>query len=150
MTQAQNQSIENHNYAVSSYYQNKNIHDQWQAQQDSQNRLDAEETEKWDREATPGRLSSSQLERGTGIIHWPPLLRDKAFNDPRYQLDQLFHSRTPDNSGADSDNYVQISKYSDAMHTILKGMIKDLPPATYVAASHFIRSLNYEGQFAAK
>jgi hypothetical protein len=150
LTQARSQSIENHNYAVSSYYQNKNIHDQYMAEQAAKTRLSEGEAEQIAQEATPGRLTSAQLDRANGIIHWPPFLRDKAFSDVRFKLDQAYHVRTPDNSGADSDNYIEIKKDCDAMHDILKGMINDVPPATYIAASHFIRSLSYEGQFAAK
>jgi hypothetical protein len=150
LTQARSQSIDNHNYAVSSYYQNKNIHDQYMAEQDAKTRLSEGEAEKIALEATPGRLTSAQLDRANGIIHWPPLLRDKAFSDVRYKLDQAYHVRTPDNSGVDSDNYIEIKKDCDQMHNILKGMVNDVPPATYIAASHFIRSLSYEGQFAAR
>jgi hypothetical protein len=98
----------------------------------------------------PARLSSAEFDRATGVIHWPPLLRDKQFSDARLKLDQLYHVRTPDNSGVDSDNYIDIKKNCDAMHDILKGMIKQVPPESFIAASHFIRSLSYEGQFAAK
>jgi len=82
--------------------------------------------------------------------HWPPLLRDKQFSDVRYKLDQLFHNRTPDNSGVESDNYVKIKKACEAMQAILDGMIHDLPNETWLPADHFIKSLEYEGRFAAK
>jgi hypothetical protein len=150
MTQAANQSIENHNYAVSSYYNNQKIHDQFMADEEAKDKGDVARTEYFDRNIEPGRLTSAQLDRATGVINWPPLLRDKQFSDSRRKLDQLYHARTPANSGVDSDNYVNITQACDAMKDVLKGMIKDVPPETYIAASHFIKSLSYEGQFAAK
>jgi hypothetical protein len=36
------------------------------------------------------------------------------------------------------------------MQAILDGMIGQLPAETSIAAGHFIRSLAYEGRFAAK
>ena len=98
----------------------------------------------------PGRLSSGQIDRSANVIHWPPLLRDAKFHDPRCQLDQLFHNRTPDNSGADSDSYLKIKQSCTAMQAILDGMIDQLPGTTWCDANHFIKSLEYEGQFAAK
>jgi hypothetical protein len=60
----------------------------------------------------------------------------------------LYHARTPDNSGADSDNYVAIHQNCEAMQKILNGMVQNLPASTWCAAHHFIKSLDYEGRFA--
>jgi len=150
LTQSAHQSIENQNYAVSSYYQNKKVHDQWQQQQNDKGRVTESEAEFFAKELEPGRLSAAQFDRSIKVIHWPPLLRDKQFSKVRLNLDLLFHNRTPDNSGADSDNYNEIKTNCDAMHEILKGMIKELAMPEYVAANHFIKSVSYEGMFAAQ
>jgi len=149
LSQTQHQSMENHNFAVSSYYQNKDVHEQYMKSHE-QPRLTTEQLDKIAEKAGPGRLSSTQFDRSTNVIQWPALLRDSQFSDLRYKVDKLFHDRTPDESGADSDNYVNIKQACDAMHQMLHGMIKDLPPVTYIAADHFIRSLAYEGRFAAQ
>ena len=149
MEQASHQSIENHNFAVQSYYNNRNIHDQYMLAQYSKDHVNQSEANYFAQELSPGRLSAAQIDRATGVIHWPPLLRDKQFSDARYKLDQLFHNRTPSNSGADSDNYGNIKKACDAMEKTLDSM-KELASEEYIGANHFIRSLSYEGQFAAK
>jgi hypothetical protein len=147
----QGQLMENHDYAISSYYQNREVHDAYQAEQLKLHPpLTQEQANHWAQELSAGRLSTAQFDRSTNVIHWPPLLRDKRFTDPRCQLDRLFHNRTPNNSGVDSDSYVQIKQTCDAMQAILDGMINQLPPETSIAAGHFIRSLSYEGRFAAK
>jgi len=147
LSQTQHQSIENHNYAVSSYYQNKEVHDQYEAAHRAP-QLTPEQLKKIAEKAGPGRLSSTQLERATNVIQWPALLRDSDYFAVRSKLDQLFHKRTPDNSGADSDNYVEIHKNCEAMRKILDGKVRELPMPTFCAAEHFIRSVDYEGQFA--
>ena len=149
MEQASHQSIENHNFAVQSYYTNINIHDQYMAGVYAKDKVSPSEAQFFARELSPGRLSAAQIDRVNGVIHWPPLLRDKQFSDARYKLDQLFHNRTPSNSGADSDNYGDIKKACDSMEKILDSM-KELASEEYIGANHFIRSLSYEGQFAAK
>jgi hypothetical protein len=142
--------MENHNFAISSYYQNKDVHDAYQAEQLKLHPpLTQAQSNQWAKEMEPGRLSAGQFDRSARVIHWPSLLRDAKFHGPRCQLDQLFHVRTADNSGVDSDNYVQITKACDAMHAILNGMVSELPGSTWCAANHFIKSLAYEGRFTA-
>jgi hypothetical protein len=150
-TAAQGQAMENHNFAISSYYRNKEVHDAYEAEQRKRfPPLTQEQANRIAQEMGPGRLSAGQFDRSSNVIHRPPLLRDKKFSDLRYQLDQLFHHRTPDNSGLDSDSYVKIKKACDAMQAILDGMVDQLPADTSIAAGHFIRSLAYEGRSAAK
>jgi hypothetical protein len=149
LSATQTQSIENHNLAVNSYYQNKEVHDQYEAEQRSLHPpLTAEQQEDINKRMQPGRLSTAQFDRSTNLIHWPALLRDAQFSDVRYQIDQLFHNRTPDNSGVDSDTYVQIKQNCEAMDAVLKKRIQELPANTYMAAYHFIQSVEYEARFA--
>ena len=147
--QTAHQSMENHNYAVHSYYANKDAHDKWMAEHRDPN-ISEEELKKIAKDAEPGPLSSSQYSRDHDMIHWPPLLRDKAFSESRRKLDHLFHERTADNSGVDSDNYGEIQAACKEMHATLKGMIHQLQPMTYMAADHFIKSLAYEAEFPPK
>ncbi len=147
LSQTQHQSIENHNYAVSSYYQNKEVHDQYEAAH-REPQLTMEQLKQIAQKAGPGRLSSTQFDRATNVIQWPALLRDNDFFAVRSKLDHLFHERTPDNSGADSDNYVNIHQNCEAMRKTLDGKVRELPMQTFCAADHFIRSVDYEGQFA--
>jgi hypothetical protein len=95
----------------------------------------------------PGRLTPSQYDPTNRVIHWPPLLRDKAFSDVRYQLDRLFDERTPDNSGLNTENYNQIKRQCDAMLGILARMIDQLNAEEFVVACGFIKALQDESRF---
>ncbi len=142
---------ENHNFAVNSYYANKDQHDQWVAAH-RQKQLSPEEQARLGKMIEPGRLSTAQFDRSTNVINWPALLRDSDFSTQRQALDHLFHDRTPDNSGVDSDNSVQISAACAAMKDTLGVKLRkeNLPSMTFCAAQHFIESIAYEGTFAVK
>ncbi len=148
-SQTAHQSIENHNFAVNSYYANKDAHDKYMAEH-QEKAITQEEANKIEKENEPGRLSTAQFDADNSLIHWPPILRDKAFTKSRQKLDHLFHERTPGNSGVDSDSYGEIKAACDEMHNTLRGMIGKLQPMTYIAAEHFIKSLAYEGEFPPK
>jgi hypothetical protein len=149
--QTDHQSIENHNTAVNSYYANREVHNQYV---DAHRRgpVSPEEAAKFAKIAAPGRLSDVQFDRTTNVINWPGLLRDPEFAKSREKLDHLFNDRTPDNSGADSNNYVQTTKTCNEMRDTLGKVLRKekLPAVTFCAADHFIKSLDYESRFAAK
>jgi len=143
------QSMQNHNYAVNSYYANKDVHDKYMKEHQGP-QITQEEIDKLAKDAQPGRLDPAQYNPSNSLIHWPPLLRDKAFTKSRNKIDHLFDARTPGNSGVDSDSYGEIQNACKEMHATLRGMIKTLQPMTYVAAEHFIKSLAYEAEFPPK
>lgn len=141
---------ENHNYAVNSYYANKDEHDAYVAAH-REKPMTAEERAKVQNAADPGRLSSAQFDRSTHVITWPALLRDPNFADTRQKLDHLFDERTPANSGAASDNYLAIKQASDDMMKELDTRLRkdNLPAHTFIICEHFINSVAYEASFTA-
>lgn len=149
--QTAHQVTQNHNYAVQSYYGNKDAHEEY-VDAHRKNLPNAEELRARNKAAEPGRLSSTQFDRSTNIIHWPALLRESDFTDERQALDQLFHEQTADNSGADSENFVQIHQQCDAMFKTLGVKLRKekLPSITFIGTEHFIKSLDYEGRFAVR
>ncbi len=98
--------------------------------------------------AAPHRLTASQYDRTHRIINWPLELRDPKFDDVRFQLDKLFHERTPQNSGDGSDNFKAIAQACNQMEEILKTDIRVLRPMQYIQVLQFIHSLAYEARFA--
>ncbi|SFI07623.1 hypothetical protein [Planctomicrobium piriforme] len=97
--------------------------------------------------AAPHRLSEDQFDQKNNMIHWPMVLRDSMFDEDRYTLDQLFHQRTPDNSGADSDNCAAVEKACDSMLKDVGKDINNLNIDQFITAKHFITSLAYEAKF---
>lgn len=150
MSQTRQQSIENHNFAVQSMQQNVMAGQQFQDYERSRTSkpLTGEEAHRLALQLEPGRLSSAQIDRSANIIHWPPILRDKQFSETRYKIDQLYHQRTPANSGEASDNYGQIERACDAMQSKLHDQIDQMPAESYMVCYHFIKSLAYEARFA--
>jgi hypothetical protein len=98
--------------------------------------------------AAPHRLTTSQYDRTHRIITWPLELRDPKFDDVRFQLDKLFHERSPQNSGEGSDNAKAIAQACNQMEEILKTDIRVLRPMQYIQVMQFIHSLAYEARFA--
>tara|TARA_R110002073_G_scaffold172563_7_gene329740 strand:- start:8129 stop:8944 length:816 start_codon:yes stop_codon:yes gene_type:complete len=142
---------ENHNYAVNSYYANREARDRYVAAHREAPPTE-QELEAFGKSAEPGRLSNAQFDRSTNVIHWPGLLRDSDFTSDRQALDHLFHDRTPDDSGSMSASYGQIQKACDSMMKTLgkKDMKEHMPTVTFIGCEHFIKSLAYEGSFAVK
>ena len=120
---ARHQGIENHSYAVDNYYNNKRLHNQYEAEVEA-GRAPGPRAAFIARATNPGRLTAHQFDRATKVINWPPLLRDSEFTAERTTLDQLFDQRTPDNSGAASDNYEDIQKQCDAVKKKLGEMLR--------------------------
>jgi hypothetical protein len=58
--------------------------------------------------------------------------------------------RTPNDSGSASNNYIRIDLACDTMKDELQELLvkESLPNVTYLAARHFIESLDYEATFA--
>lgn len=95
----------------------------------------------------PRRLRNDQFNTVTGAINWPDILKRPELAAERGQLDQLFASRTVDDSGVGSENYHDVQVAIHAMQTKLHDEIKDLSPAEYLAGITFIDSLAFESRF---
>jgi hypothetical protein len=98
--------------------------------------------------SAPHRLNAMQYDRANHLINWPMTLRAPQFADVRYQLDKLFHERSPGNSGEKSPSANAIHEACQQMQDILKKEILELHPMEYIAAQQFIDSLAYEARFS--
>jgi hypothetical protein len=99
------------------------------------------------RQAAPTRLASYQLWARPGYVRWPSLLLHAEYADVRTLLDHLVAQRSPADSGAGSQNCVDIQQGVDRFKTALNSQIKQYKPADYIAAKKFLDSLAYEVQF---
>lgn len=97
--------------------------------------------------AAPHRLTPAQFDRQTGVITWPGVLRDSRYDADRYEIDKLFHERTPENSGAGSENCAAIEKATNRLLADVGKDINNLDVDEYITARHFITSLAYEARF---
>ncbi|HZN34796.1 MAG TPA: hypothetical protein VFB80_13300 [Pirellulaceae bacterium] len=101
------------------------------------------------RSAAPERLSSYQLWIKPGYVRWPSLLLAIDYSEPRSQIDYLLVRRTPADSGAGSQNCVDLQQQIDTLRLALQGRMRTYKPADYLAARKFLDSLAYEVQFPA-
>jgi hypothetical protein len=104
----------------------------------------------FNRSRTPGRLSPGEWDPSHDIFAWPQSLAGADFADDREQIASLFAVRDadPHSAGLGSENYREIKRHVNAMNDHLHAKIKELSPDEYIAASKFLKSLEYEARFA--
>lgn len=164
MHEANAQAEVTHQQAVTSYLQNKNLAQQTtiemadrrrKAANDQIARMRQEEQQRiatyhksLDQMAAAHRLTAAQFDMSRGVLHWPFCLRGSEYADLREKIDQLYASRTPEDSGQNSDNYGPIKQACDQMLAIVKTEVKKgMQINDFVTAQHFISSIEYESRF---
>jgi len=96
----------------------------------------------------PDRLDPSQLWIKPGYLRWPSMLRQTDYAAPRGRIDLLFTQRSPDDSGAGSQNSVDIQIQIDELKATLVSNMKRYKSADYLAARKFLEGLSVEAQHA--
>ena len=137
--------IENSNLYVKTYFENKEINRQYREKYASAPPTE----ERWARitaASLPDRLSESQYDPNTGKLVWPHILRGEEYAAFRKRVDELFASRTPDNSGDGSPSQREIANLIDGMKMLLKSNIDTVSLSQYGNAKMFLVSLDYEAQ----
>jgi hypothetical protein len=99
------------------------------------------------RHAAPTRLSSYQLWSKPGYVRWPSMLLHNDYAEIRSQIDRLCRERSPADSGAGSQNCVDLQLNVDRFRTALNARIKAYKPADYIVAKKFLDSLALEATF---
>jgi len=97
------------------------------------------------------RLTAQQMDVNTGVLHWPFVLRSPQYADLRKQIDKLWDSRTPADSGQNSSSYDPIQQACKQMMELVKKEVHSgMPVNDFVTAKHFISSIEYEAGFPVK
>lgn len=145
LQEAARRNIENHHLYVQKYIQNQELTRQYRERY----RASAPTPEQWQRiteAALPDRLTEDQLDPISGQLTWPHILRTDEYKAYRDRIDQLFSSRTPDNSGDGSPAQRELDTLIDGMKLLLKSNIHTVSLSQYSSAKWFLRSLAYEAQ----
>lgn len=143
--EANRRRIENHHVYVRNYFENKEINRQYRLKYASS----PPTKEQWaevTQAALPDRLTPEQYDAATGKLVWPHILRTDEYAAFRERIDELFASRTPDNSGDGSPSQRELATLIDGMALLLKSNIDSVTASQYGAAKWFLRSLDYEAQ----
>ena len=93
-------------------------------------------------EGIPVPLSPSQVDPVSGKIEWPTLLQTEPYAPQRTELDELVAKRAT----LGGLGYPDQEKAHDAIDTMMatmKGQIREVPSALYVASRNFLSSLLY-------
>ncbi len=93
----------------------------------------------------PRRLTTGELNPVTGQIAWPSLLMESEFAGNRDQLDRLFAQRAL-RVNLSAGEYMTLDESVDQMQQQLSQRIQQYPADLYIAASRFLRGLNYEAK----
>lgn len=142
LAEAHRKWLENREAAVESYYETRQRAAEWR-QAERGPRPDAETIARLARARRPDRLGPDQLERLTGRLHWPVLLRSEAFTDVRSELELLFDRRAY-RQYLDTREYLRVRELSGAMQTSLTERIREVPANDYIQAKRFLESVVYE------
>jgi len=100
------------------------------------------------------RLTPAELNRATGEIVWPKLLRATEYAGLRSQLDELFRQRA-DYGGGPVDAPVD-AEIVDLVKALIRDLQRNLrrmsddERAAYMTAQKFLRGMKYEGEFTAR
>lgn len=145
LQQANRLRIENHHLYVRKYLENKELNRQYREKYASV----PPNKEQWARitaASLPDRLREDQFDPATGELVWPHILRQAEYAAIRERVDELFASRTPDNSGDGSPLQRELASLVDGMQMLLKNNSSSMSSAQFAAANWFLKSLQYEAQ----
>jgi hypothetical protein len=146
LTEAQKKYIDNRDQWTNTYFQMREANRMYRARERGE-RPSMEDMVRYAQAGKPQQLSPSELDSVTGQINWPALLQDDRFAAHRSDLEKLFLTRAQQGALALEDRS-QIRKTTDAMLNELRGLVRDVPQADYIAARRFIESLAFEGTAA--
>lgn len=98
----------------------------------------------------PARLNDEQLNTNTGVLNWPPALKEAEFASERDKLESLFAERAddPGKSGLGTRNYREVQRTLADLHDKLHDEISQISPDAYIAATKFLKNVGYEARFA--
>lgn len=98
--------------------------------------------------SVPDRLTPEQVDQSSGKLVWPHILRMDEYKAVRDRIDELFVSRTPENSGNGSPVQRELDTLIDAMRAILKANSDKVSVSQFADANWFLVTLDYEVKFS--
>jgi hypothetical protein len=94
----------------------------------------------------PKKLSAAEFNLETGEITWPHILRQSEYSPICKEINEVFASRTFENSGDGSPTHLQLTKLTKALAALLRENINAMSAEQYIYASEFVRSINLEAK----
>ncbi len=145
--QARSQYIDNRLKATQTYFDMKRYNRQYREETDKP-RPTSEQLFRLAKEATPRKLSPSELDPVSGKVNWPAILTTDQYATYRDSLDALFAQRASASGKIDVQQFQEIRQTIRAMREELASRIRDIPPQVFSSANAFLRQLEHEAQLA--
>jgi hypothetical protein len=141
MTEAQKNAIQNQQLGAETYFQMQRMNQAYKKEQRSPPPT-KEQMARWARDAAPKPVAYNEVNPATGKVSWPDVLLQDSFAPQHSNLDQLLAKKATYGSLSFSDQ-MEARKTIEAMHSVLRSQIKNIPPQQYMDSYNFLRSLVY-------
>lgn len=146
LEQTRTLALENELKATKTFYEKRQLHDEFQKQRSPQPTSPGERV-RTSKAPVLARPASFEFDSRRGKVYWPEVFLSEEFSDARANLDALFaqrHDLTAKSSGSIAG---QVNAITAEMTEQLREKIREMSPAEYLAAKKFLESLAYEVQF---
>ncbi|MEO8495484.1 MAG: hypothetical protein ABI614_10460 [Planctomycetota bacterium] len=147
LTQAQSQSISNHLQYTETYFQMKNLNQQYRDAQRTPPPTQ-QQAIRMSKNRLPDRLSANKIDPLTGQLAWPLGLRMDSLKADRDRLDEIYADRA-DKGFLTPDQFVEVKTLTSAMADELRKYSQQLGGNATIEARKFLESLEYEAGFQA-
>jgi hypothetical protein len=94
----------------------------------------------------PKKLSAAEYNSESGQITWPHILRQSEYSPICKEINEIFASRTFENSGDGSPTHLELTKLTKSLAALLRENINSMSAEQYIYAAEFIRSINLEAK----
>lgn len=139
---ARRAAIDNHKAYVDAYFSVKQLNNEYRASMRGR-RGTYEDFVRYAQAGAPPRLTPAQLDRVSGRISWPVLLRAEVFSPYRAELEKLFAFRAVTGQ-LSAEEFLRVDQVTNMLIGDLRSRVALLPGQEYVQAKRFVQSLGYE------
>ena len=144
--QTRSMYIQNYRNAIDARFAIKRANDLYRSEKFSKERVTPELLGRIIQAKLPDRLSAAEYNPRSGGLKWPAPLMAPEFSADRHAIAQAFAQRRPEDVGATSIFYREVSQRAERMHNTMVSEIEGLPPADSIAARKFLKSIEFEAR----
>ncbi len=140
--QVRRMNIDNRVYGTEKYFQTRQINRAARAAERGRQPT-MEDLVRYASQCAPNRLSPSELDPISGVIAWPRILREPAYEAERQKLELLYASRSAAGY-LTSEQVAEVEAAIQSMTATLKANLSGYSPQLYAQAKEFLKSLAFE------
>lgn len=145
--EAYKRAIENSVALTKAYYERREIREEFM-QKYGPKPFVGEARKKFIEYYQPKRLSAQEFDQEHRRLIWPHILRQQQFAPVKEQVDQVFSSRGPTNSGDGSTTHREVLQLCNALQGLLRENIGSMTADQYISGLEYVRSVELEARTA--